>query len=495
MACALPDRELRRIWNGYFPGRTGELYMIPEEPNTFEYAHEGPWDYLQEVPLFFYGPEQVPPVGRVDRVAAMPDVAPTITEYLRFDFDAPDGAALPEALPPAGADPPRLVLVVVLDGAGHNLLEALPDDWPVLRSLIPEGVWFERFTAGSTPSVTPPIHTTLGTGAYPRRHGLVNLFVRIDGRIRPSHGDGPGYLRTPTLADLYDRARGNQPQVGVVGFDDWHLGMAGHGSFLDGGDQDLAAVLDLETAVWGLEPPNDRYFRFPAYINDVPGLREAVERLDAADGAKDGRWLDAELGDPATLRRSPAFTEWQTRILDEVIHREGFGADDVPDLLFTNYKQIDDVGHARSMTSPEMRQVLRASDAAVGDLIEILDHRVGHGRWVMAITADHGMVPEPSVTGGFMINRGKFRRDLAAEFGEGILDEWRPTMMWINQEVLEGRGRSIEEVAEFVLRYTAGRNVRDPDSLPPEERSRRLFSAAFPSRVLDDLPCLPDGAG
>jgi hypothetical protein len=491
VACSLPQRELLRIRNGYYPGRTGEITIVPKEPNTFGYAHEGPWDYLQEVPLLFYGHGHVGDLGPVGRSATMPDVAPTIAAHLRFDLDAPDGTALPEALP-IGNEPPRLVLVVVIDGAGWNLLMTWPDDWPVLEGLISQGVWFERFTVGSTPSVTPPVHTTLGTGAYPRHHGLVNLMMRIDGEIRPSHGDGPQYLRAPSLADRYDRARSNEPKVGVVGFDDWHLGMIGQGSFFQGGDRDLAAILDVETAVWGLEEPNDRYYEFPSYVNEVPGLDQAIERLDAADGSKDGHWLDADLDDPVILRRSPAFVEWHTRILDEVIRREGFGADDEPDLLFTNYKQVDDVGHFWSMNSVQMQQVLRASDQAIEDLVAILDRRVGTGRWVMVVTADHGMVPDPSTTGGFNINRRTFREDVAEEFGRGVIEKWRPTMLWMDEEVLERNGRSLEEVADFILRYTAGQNVGDPGSLRPEERSDRLFSAAFPSRVLDDLPCLPE---
>ena len=43
---------------------------------------------------------------------------------------------------------------------------------------------------------------------------------------------------------------------------------------------------------------------------------------------------------------TPARIPWQTRLIDEVVQREGFGADDVPDLLYINYKLIDEIGHA-----------------------------------------------------------------------------------------------------------------------------------------------------
>ena len=68
------------------------------------------------------------------------------------------------------------------------------------------------------------------------------------------------------------------------------------------------------------------------------------------------------------------------------------GADDVPDILFTNYKQIDLVSHAESMNSPQMESVVRASDEALGDLVRILNREVGRGQWVLALTADHGAI-------------------------------------------------------------------------------------------------------
>ena len=37
-----------------------------------------------------------------------------------------------------------------------------------------------------------------------------------------------------------------------------------------------------------------------------------------------------------------------------MITREGFGQDDVPDLLYANFKEIDYISHIWSMNSPEM---------------------------------------------------------------------------------------------------------------------------------------------
>lgn len=495
VACSLPAVERGRLLHGFHPDRSGDLQMLLRQPNAFAYAHAEPADHLQEVPVLLYGPGHVPAAGRLGRPVTMADVAPTLAEYLRFDFAAPDGRPMRAALPAPGrrGDRPRLILVIVWDGAGRNVLAEWPRAWPTARSLIDRGAWFDRATLGTAPSVTPPIHTTLGTGAFPDHHGLVDIFIREDGAVEPSHAT-PEYLLVPSLADVYDRAEGNRPVVGVVASRDWHLGMVGHGSFLEGGDRDVAVLLDERKGVWALQGENARYFRFPPYVNEVGGLDEAVHEIDLEDGALNQRWRGEDLTDPTSLRRTPAFARWQTNVIREVIRREGFGADDVPDLLFTNYKQIDEVGHRWTMNSAQMEAAVRSSDDALADLLAILDRQVGRGQWVVALTADHGVVPSRDLTGGFNVNKERFEADIEETFGKGAVQQFRPTQLWLDQEVLDEGGFTVAQVAAFVMAYTKGENAADDAELSESEASDRLFRAAFPSEVLEDLPCAP-GSG
>ncbi|HEV8681514.1 MAG TPA: alkaline phosphatase family protein [Actinomycetota bacterium] len=498
MACGLPSQQLLRIWRGSFPGRSGNIQIVPNEPNYMSggFSHSGPWEYLQRVPMLWYGPGYVPAASKVRRPVTMADVAPTIASYLGYDFKAADGTPMTEALLSEGGrgKPPRLVLVVVWDGGGRNVLSEYPDAWPNLRRLIRRGAWYENATVGSSPSATPPIHTTLGTGAFPRHHGLVDLKFKVGGKIVPSHEDGPKYLEIPSIADRYDRDMENEPKVAMVGFRAWHLGMIGQGSFLEGADRDLAALMEGPTAEWNLPAPNSRYFEFPAYVNDVPGLEQAVRAMDLQDGQLDGAWLGEEVvGVPDLLKRTPAYTEWQTLILEEIIRREQFGSDDVPDLIFTNYKQIDEVGHRWTMNSPQMEEVVKASDQALGDLVAILNRDVGKGRWVIAVTADHGVLPKPKLTGAFAIPNSELVGDIEATFGGNVVKAIRPSQLWIDGRVLARKGYSLEQVAEYVAEYTKGQTVKDPSKLGPEDREERVFSAAFPSTALKGLPCLPRG--
>jgi arylsulfatase A-like enzyme len=493
VACSLPHDFLVRTRNGYHRERSGDVAMVLKERYTFAYAHAGPYDYLQEVPLFFYGPGQVPAVGRVRSRAVMADVAPTMAAYLRFPFRAPDGRVLERAVLSAPRRLPRLVLVLVWDGAGRNVLSTWPDAWPTMRSLIPKGAWFENATINTSPSITPPVHATMGTGADPSRHGLISLDLRLQGQLVDSNRH-PQYLLLPTLADLFDKARDNRPQIGLVAFRDWHMGMMGHGSYLDGADRDFAVLLDQQTGKWVLEGPNRDYYEFPSFVNEVPGLDESIRRLDLEDGMVDGRWRRVGITDPNALWRTPAYTEWQTAIIEEIVEREGFGTDDVPDLLFTNFKQVDEAAHWWSMNSRQVEATVRASDQALASLIELLDRTAGKNRWVVVVTADHGVVPNPRVSGGRLLRKEPFQADIRATFdGDGddrdVLTKFRPTELWLDRGELRENGYTLAQVAEYLLRYTLGDNVAEPEGISSRQLKERVFAAAFPSRILTGLRC------
>ncbi|MDQ4064913.1 MAG: hypothetical protein M3161_02585, partial [Actinomycetota bacterium] len=66
-ACDLPPKILERIARGLVTGRSADVHMVPRYPNFFGSfrvtTHSGPWDYLQRVPLVFYGPGYVAETG------------------------------------------------------------------------------------------------------------------------------------------------------------------------------------------------------------------------------------------------------------------------------------------------------------------------------------------------------------------------------------------------------------------------------------------------
>ena len=184
LACGLPHRYLVRTWNGFSPDRGPELTAIPAEPNFMGAGlpHVGPWDYIQHVPMFWYGPGHIKAQGEVGGNVTLADVAPTQAKLLDFNgFTAPDGTALSNAIQP-GQKPPKLVVVLVWDSAGINVLQKHEAQWPYLRSLIPDGTWYKDAYVGSSPTSTAQDHATIGTGAFPIHHGIVAHHFQLGGQ-------------------------------------------------------------------------------------------------------------------------------------------------------------------------------------------------------------------------------------------------------------------------------------------------------------------------
>ena len=242
LACGLPHDYLVRTWNGYSPDRGPEITAIPAEPNFMGAGlpHVGPWDYIQHVPMFWYGPGHIAANGQIPGAVTLADIAPTQASLLHFDgFTAPDGTSMTKAIEP-GQTPPKLVVVLVWDSAGINVLQEHAKEWPYLKSLIPKGTWYDDAYVGSSPTSTAQDHATIGTGSFPIDHGIVAHHFQMGGQDTTPWQIGPNFFVDPTFADIYDHANDNKPVAGIVATADIHLGMLGHGSFWNGGDRDIA---------------------------------------------------------------------------------------------------------------------------------------------------------------------------------------------------------------------------------------------------------------
>lgn len=512
VACGLPAEWLLRIRRGYDPERSGELQILPKVPNFVGSGlpHVGPWPFTEDVPMFWYGPGFIKPVGSVQKPVTSADIAPTFAHLLDSSFEAVDGAPMLDALIPAEERPapPKLVVMMVWDGAGRNVLSEWPDAWPNLARLRPQGAWYEHATAGSSPTSSAQVHGTFGTGAFPEHHGLVGHSFRLDGQIVAPWKNGPRELKLETFADHYDLELDNRPLVGESGSVAIQLGMMSRGSYAEGGDKDIAVLrvpghaetLGAEGVTWNIPEGFDQWYTLPPYVNDFPPLSSYFDDvdLDARDGQRDGAWEGHPYEQSDELLdgfHTPARVPYQTNLIQELIKREGFGSDDTTDLFFINYKLIDTLGHLYGIQDVTMRDAVETQDEYLGTFVDFLNDQVGENQWVLLLTADHGSLKSAQTTGAFQISAERLHSAIQEHFDTdgddvAVMEQVKQTELFLNVDELEEQGSTLDDVARFIL--TLRQDQLPVPGLPIPDPSAKVFQAAFPARALLSLPCLPD---
>ena len=507
-ACKMPDEWIRYIRRGWDPGaaRDHDLVVVPKSDNymgsPINASHSGPYDFLQEVPLVAYGPGFIKPTGRItlDREVTVADIAPTVAKLMGMEFDPATSRPINEILRPTEGRP-KMIFVGVIDGGGWNVLEQWPDAWPELKSIMEAGATVDNAVVGSSPSITPAVHTNISTGTWPRYHGVTAIVVRgPDGELGgafaakatdnvTAHIVPDASLRRPTINDLWDESNGNRPLIGGVIPGNYPLGMLSLGEAHPGGDKDILMAQGFGDEGWITQP---KYYSLPDYLNEQAGDRTPyIDALDRADGAADQQWRGHEI---SPFYASPAYAPWQTAGTKVVLEGEGFGADDMTDLFWINYKSPDAAGHLWNMLGPEQEDVLASVDAAIGDTVSWLEENVGRDEFVFLLTADHGQTPIDG--GGWAIDRSELVQDINARFGQGVLEQTSASSFFMDRDGMRASDTDSEEISSFLVDYRIQDNVPDGEDIPAGYEGREketIFEAVFPGRRIDEVAACTEG--
>ncbi|MGH2677331.1 MAG: hypothetical protein ACRDHB_03080, partial [Actinomycetota bacterium] len=143
-----------------------------------------------------------------------------------------------------------------------------------------------------------------------------------------------------------------------------------------------------------------------------------------------------------------------------------------------------------NMVAPEEAAVLRAQDRVLAGIVDEMDRRVGPGRWVLAVTADHGQTPRPETTGGLRIHPDLLGRSVDEYFGRKIVQKVTPSGLFLDLGAIRDAGITPTAVARFVAQYRYGDSLPadvDRSAIPEDQLDARVFAAAMPSTYLAEL--------
>lgn len=454
-ASPAPNRTawLEMFARGYFPGRSGQVFVIPREgvvitdhDPLYGFMHGSPWDYDARIPLLLHGTPFVRP-GAFPQPVTQQDVAPTLARVIgAFPPPTMIGRVLGEGLAPAAVRP-RVVVLLVFDGMRADYFDRYADVMPTLSRLRREGAWFANARINVLPTLTSVGHATIGTGTDPRLHGLAanNLFNRVTGRPQPAYDRlDPRELMALTLADVWNLSTDGAAVIaGMGGAIRATAGLVGRGACLVNGRRVIAASYSTRDAGW---ETNAECYRMPDYLAAINGRRFWEEA--------GGRWMGHDISNPSAFRASSLFQRFEGEALVAVAEHEAFGADEVTDLLLVNMKGPDYVGHAYGPDAAEMREEMAELDRQTASLLEVIDRKAGPNGRLLAITADHGMPAEPEpgkrIYTDDIVERLHARFDPQEKKVVTYYGDAANSQIFIDTRRLTALGVSLKDVAAFL---------------------------------------------
>jgi hypothetical protein len=237
--CSL-ERGLReRIVSGFWDGRSPDVIAIARGRRAFGATGQPSpgWPSTGtepvRVPIAFMG-SGVNDSAQIPSETRLDAVAPTIAEIIGLDRPHPEVRSGRAIEGVASGERPRLVVLVAMTGVTSDDIEANKKHVSFLGTLSERGPATLEGDPGSLPLDPAAVLTTIGTGGLPRQHGITGRFLRNDaGAMVEAWGPRAPVSVIATLADDLDERLDERPKIGLVGSHRTDLGLIGGNWYVD----------------------------------------------------------------------------------------------------------------------------------------------------------------------------------------------------------------------------------------------------------------------
>lgn len=358
------------------------------------------------------------------------------------------------------ATPPLIVLLVV-DQFRGDYVQWYGHQWTKgLRRLIDTGAYFPLAAYRHGVTLTCAGHSNIGTGAYPRTHGIIanewfdretkkRVVCTDDPSVTPVGFGGlaakerhsPRLLQTNTFVDELRNQAPIAPHIASMSLKARSaIALAGHAGNMVAWLEDTGVWASSSAFVHGPRPDVDAFAEAHAIRKQYGRMWDRLLPPQAYLFADDGVGeLKPDNGtitfphpqtQPGGTPDQLFVTNWErTPFVDEMLtdmaltFSDGYGTGAGTDVLAVSFSALDYVGHRYGPKSHEVQDVLARLDVHLGRLLDTLDTRLGAGRYVVALSADHGVAPIPEQVTAMGLDAGRFT---ATSVNARLLEAWKP---------------------------------------------------------------------
>jgi predicted AlkP superfamily pyrophosphatase or phosphodiesterase len=425
--------------------------------------------------------------------------------------------------------PPSLTVMIVIDQFRQDVFEQYePAFQHGFRRILDEGYRYTQASHAHARTSTAPGHATLATGVFPSRHAVVanswqqrvgfqwEQMYAVADRDSPIagfenepllEGRSPRNMLRESIADWFGAADRDSRRVSISKKDRAAIPMGGQNT-----EHVYWVVPELARFVtstfyrdayprW-LHRFNERVM--PGIVepriweSEVPAEHRGLARGDTASYEGDGvnTWFP-HVSEVENAPDESDMQHWvwgldQPRADDAVIELAKVAIEELElgqrseqDFLALSLSATDRVGHGYGPFSQEVLSTLIHVDALLGELFEHLDDVVGEGRWVVAVSGDHGVATMP-----------EYAQEMGNLDAERILvNNSRTQLSEVLNEIARGGGGP-DEIADRLARAVEERGIVEKaythfeltkSGAPADSFSVLYRNSYYPGRAWSDL--------
>ena len=409
---------------------------------------------------------------------------------------------------------PKLVVGVVVDQMRYDYLTRFWAQYGEkgFKRLIAEGYNFKNNHFNYIPTYTAPGHTSVFTGTTPKYHGIISnswydkfskqyVYCVADDEVQPvgtlnSAGKmSPNRMLATTISDenrLFTQMRGKT--IGIA--------LKDRGAILPAGHTANAAYWFHGQDEGNWITSNFYMEKLPKWVTDfnMSGKKldymktwEPLKKIDTylesgidenlfetgfkgknlATFPYDLENLSKENGGYDILKVTPFGNSLTTDFAIAAIDGEALGQDEFTDFLSVSFSSTDYIGHNFGVNSKEVEDAYLRLDQDLGRLLGALDEKVGKGKYVLFLTADHGGGDVPTYLTSVKIPSGyfddvQFEEDLKNFLNEkykreDLLESVSNYQVFFDYRVVQEAEIEREDlennIAHFILQYPKVSNV------------------------------------
>lgn len=374
---------------------------------------------------------------------------------------------------------PTLVIGIVIDQMRSDFVYRYWDKYGQggFKRLVSQGYFFKNTHYNYVPTYTGPGHASIYTGTTPTVHGIIantwfdksthkkiyctdDLEVQALGGSKKTGQMSPKNLLTTTIGDQLKLA--TLQKAKVIG-----IALKDRGAILPAGHSANAAYwFDSASGEW---MSSDYYMKkLPNWVNafnqqglarqylaqswqPLLPLNQYTESL-ADDNVFEAPFKGeakpvfphhlaqlAENNDQFGLLKSTPFGNSLTNAFAiKAIQAENLGKNTVTDMLTISFSATDYVGHQFTPQSVEVEDTYLRLDQELAQLLNFLDSWLGKEQVLLFLTADHGVIENPSYLASLKIPAGNIdEKKITQAIGQFLQDKFAADLLlsYSNQQV------------------------------------------------------------